>query len=130
MIYLDSSALVKLVYEEPESTALVEWLAERQDVPRVTSQLSTIELVRACRRRDDEDVANARIVLTGLDLLPLTPDLVEQAALVGPAELRSLDTIHLATALAVRDDISTLVAYDERLGSAAAAAGLDVVAPS
>jgi uncharacterized protein len=129
VIYLDSSALVKLVYAEPESGALRQWLAERQDIPKVTSQLSTIEVVRACRRRDEDDVVDARIVLTGLDILPLTADVVEQAALVGPAELRSLDAIHLATALALRDDISTLVAYDERLGGAAAAAGLDVAAP-
>ena len=128
MIYLDSSALVKLVYDEEESDALVRWLTERQDVRRVTSQLSTIELLRACRRRDD-DVIGARIVLTGLEIVPMTADIVEQAALVGPAELSSLDAIHLASALAVRDVISTLVVYDERFSDAAAAAGLDVAAP-
>ena len=120
---------MKLVHDEPESGALVQWLAERQDVRRVTSQLSTIELLRACRHRDEDDVIGARIVLSGLEILPLTADIVEQAALVGPAELRSLDAIHLASALAIRDNISTLVAYDERLSDAAAAAGLDVAAP-
>jgi uncharacterized protein len=120
---------VKLVYDEPESGALVRWLTERPDVRKVTSQLSTIELLRSCRRRDEDDVIGARVVLSGLDILPMTADIVEQAALVGPPELRSLDAIHLASALALRENITALVAYDDRLGGAARAAGLDVVAP-
>ncbi len=130
MIYLDSSALVKLVFEEAESDALVQWLADRQEVPKITSQLSTIELVRICRRRDEEAMTGARQVLMGVDLLPLTAELVEQAALVGPAELRSLDAIHLASALLIREDVTALVAYDARLRTAAVAVGLEVAAPA
>jgi len=130
VIYLDSSALVKLVFEEAESDALVQWLADRQEVPKITSQLSTIELVRICRRRDEEAMTGARQVLMGVDLLPLTAELVEQAALVGPAELRSLDAIHLASALLIREDVTALVAYDARLRTAAVAVGLEVAAPA
>ena len=130
MICLDSSALVKLVFEEAESGALVQWLADRQEVPKISSQLSTIELIRTCRRRDEEAVTGARQVLAGLDLLPLTADLIEQAALAGPAALRSLDAIHLASALLIREDVTALVAYDERLQAAAVAAGLEVTAPA
>lgn len=129
MIYLDSSALVKLVFEEAESGALVRWLDDRREMPKVTSQLATIELVRTCRRRDEEAVNDARLLLTGVDLLPVTGDVIEQAAVVGPAELRSLDAIHLASALLIRDDVTTLVAYDTRLQTAAIAAGLEVAAP-
>ena len=129
MIYLDSSALVKLVFEEAESGALVQWLDDRREMPKVTSQLATIELVRTCRRRDEEAVNDARLLLAGGDLLPVTGDVIEQAAAVGPAELRSLDAIHLASALLIRDDVTTLVAYDTRLQTAAIAAGLEVAAP-
>ncbi len=130
MIYLDTSALVKLVFEEAESEALERWLVERDDSPKVTSELSTIELLRACRRVDEGAVTAARQVLAGLDLLPMTGELVGQAALVGPAELRSLDAIHLASALMLTGTLDAFVAYDTRLGTAARDAGLEVAAPA
>jgi len=130
LIYLDSSALVKLLFEEDESQALAQWLGEREEVPRITSELSIIELVRTCRRRHKDAVGDARQLLTGLDLVPMTRDLVEQATVTGPAELRTLDAVHLASALAVDADLSAFVAYDARLLSAARGAGLEVVAPT
>ena len=130
MIYLDSSALVKLVFEEAESEALVQWLAERQEVPKISSELSTVELVRTSRRRDETTVIGARQVLMGLNLVPMTLDLIEQAALVGPAELRILDAIHLASALSVSEDVTTFVVYDTRLRTAVVDAGLEVAAPA
>lgn len=129
MIYLDSSALVKLVFDEAESEALARWLGERQDVPKISSQISTIELLRTCRRRDEDAVAGARQLLAGLDLVPIGADLVEQAALVSPPLLRSLEAIHLASALSVSEDVTSFVVYDTRLGAAAAGAGLAVAAP-
>lgn len=129
MIYLDSSALVKLIFEEDESGALEGWLGERHEVPKISSELATIELVRTCRRRDANAVGVARQVLAGLDLVPMTVDLIEQAAIVGPAELRSLDAIHLASALAISEEVSAFVAYDTRLRAAAVDAGLEVVTP-
>lgn len=130
MIYLDSSALVKLVFEETESGALAQWLAERQEVPKISSELSTVELVRICRRRDESTVIGARQVLMGLNLLPMTVDLIEQAALVGPAELRSLDAVHLASALSVSEDVTAFVVYDTRLRTAVVDAGIEVAAPA
>jgi predicted nucleic acid-binding protein len=130
VIYLDSSALVKLVFEEAESDALAQWLADRQAVPKFSSELTSIELVRTCRRRDADAVVGARQVLAGLDLIPLTADLVESASSIGPPDLPSLDAIHLSSALLISEDVTAFVAYDVRLKTAALAAGLEVVAPT
>jgi predicted nucleic acid-binding protein len=130
VIYLDSSALVKLVFDETESAALAEWLTVRADVPKVSSDLSTIELLRTCRRVDEDAVEGANLLLGGIDLLPMDRAIVEKAATLVPTELRSLDAIHLASALSVKANLTALVAYDVRLCSAAAQAGLEVVSPA
>lgn len=130
MIYLDTSALVKLLFEEPESLALAEWLTSRVDVPKVSSDLSTVELLRTCQRIDDGALDDARRLLGGIDLLPLDHVVVEQAATISPRELRSLDAIHLASAISLRAELTNFVAYDSRLISAAAAAGLRVISPT
>lgn len=130
MIYFDTSALVKLVFDETESAALAEWLTVRADVPKVSSDLSTIELLRTCRRVDEEAVEGANLLLGGIDFLPMDRAIVEKAATLVPTELRSLDAIHLASALSVKANLTALVAYDVRLCSAAAQAGSEVVSPA
>ena len=130
MIYFDTSALVKLVFEELESAALEEWLTIRADVPKVSSDLSTIELLRTCRRLDEGAVEGASLLLGGLDLLPMDRAIIEKAASIVPTELRSLDAIHLASALSVKTTLTDLVTYDVRLSEAAADAGLPVVSPA
>ena len=130
MIYFDTSALVKLVFDETESAALAEWLTLRADVPKVSSDLSTIELLRTCRRVDEGAVEGAVLLLGGIDLLPMDRAIVEKAATLIPTELRSLDAIHLASALSVKTNLTALVAYDVRLCSAAAEAGIEVVSPA
>jgi predicted nucleic acid-binding protein len=130
VIYFDTSALVKLVFDETESAALAEWLTVRADVPKVSSDLSTIELLRTCRRVDEDAVEGANLLLGGIDLLPMDRAIVEKAATLVPTELRSLDAIHLASALSVKANLTALVAYDVRLCSAAAQAGLEVVSPA
>lgn len=129
MIYLDTSALVKLVFAEPESKALAAWLSLREDVAKVSSEIATVELLRSCRRHGADAVVDGRVVLAGLDLVPLTRDVVELALAADPPQLRSLDAVHLASALAIADSLVSFVAYDARLLDAAAAAGLSVVAP-
>jgi predicted nucleic acid-binding protein len=130
VIYFDTSALVKLVFDETESAALAEWLTLRADVPKVSSDLSTIELLRTCRRVDEGAVEGAVLLLGGIDLLPIDRAIVEKAATLLPTELRSLDAIHLASALSVKTNLTALVAYDVRLCAAAAEAGIEVVSPA
>lgn len=130
MIYLDTSALVKLVFEEDESAALAEWITQRAELPKISSELSTIELLRTCRRIDEGAIGSATSLLAGLDLLAIDRSIVEQASTVTPNELRSLDAIHLASALSVNAHLTAFVAYDSRLCSAALHAGIRVESPA
>jgi predicted nucleic acid-binding protein len=129
VIYLDTSALVKVVFEETESDGLARWLAERQEIRKLTSEVSTVELIRVCRRLDVDAVADARQLLAGLDLVPLGGEVLDQAARVDPVSLRTLDAIHLASALTLSDAVTAFVVYDTRLAGAADAAGFEVVTP-
>lgn len=130
MIYLDTSALVKLVFEENESAALSEWVNERADEPKISSDLSTIELLRTCWRVDEDAVGNAQLLLGGIDRLPMDRFIVERSSAVMPRQLRSLDAIHLASALSVKASLTAFVAYDTRLCLAAREAGITVASPS
>lgn len=129
MIYLDSSALLKLLFEEDESEALEQWLVSGDGLPKVSSQLSTVELIRACRRIDETVVPNARQLLAGIDLVPITAAIIERASTVSNPVVRSLDAIHLASAMSLGTELSGFVVYDLRLQSAAEAERLQVVAP-
>lgn len=102
------------------------WAIERRCRSSAVS-LATIEVIRACRRVDEGSVSDARQLLAGLDLIPLSGEIVERAALINPAELRTLDAVHLASALSLSDVLTFFVAYDRRLRAAAEAAGLQVV---
>jgi hypothetical protein len=128
VIYLDSSALLKLLVQEAESEALSGWLSAGAGAP-VSSVLARLEVIRAVRRLDASAVASAQSLMAQVDLVPLTPELINEAAFVGEPHLRSLDAIHLATALSLRADLTAFVAYDKRLISAAEAAGLLVDRP-
>jgi len=131
LVYLDSSAIVKLVVREPESPALFDWLATRPE--RISSAVARVEVLRALRRAGSARAAGRRRALEVLDciaLLPVDRPILDAAGELGPPELRSLDAIHLATALAVGTDLAGLVTYDERLATAAARSRIDVWAPA
>jgi predicted nucleic acid-binding protein len=130
MIYLDSSALLKLLVEERESAALADWILERSATPKVSSELATLEVVRAARRLDSRVVPPARALVSQLDLIPLSSSLIEEAADAGDPTLRSVDAIHLVSALSIREALTAFVAYDHRLIGAAQAAGLTAESPS
>ncbi len=129
MIYLDSSALLKLVVAERESAALAAWLVEQADIPVASSELAKVEVLRACRRVAPNAVELARDLLSGLDFVPLSSSVIDVAAELEGDALRSLDALHLASALAVRTAMTAFVAYDLRLQAGASAAGLPTIAP-
>lgn len=130
--YLDASAIVKLATAESESLALRAWLRERS--PLVTSRISTVEVARAIERKDGGSVARGRAAVreafTSVALAELDAGIANRAAELGPATLRALDAIHLATALAIGDELAVFVTYDGRLADAARAVGLEVIAPA
>lgn len=129
MIYLDSSALLKLVRREDESTALLDWLDVRLKQPVVTSEFGRVEVLRAARRISPRVVAEARAVLADLDLVTLDRAVQDVAVDVGAPLLRTLDALHLASALLLGKAVTAFVAYDHRLADAARSVGLVVVAP-
>ena len=130
LVYLDSSALVKLVIVEPESRALIEHLKEWPQ--RVSSALALTELPRALERAGLGVAAHrrAREVLGRIALIDVDRRILTTAATLQPSTLRTLDAIHLATALAVREDLELVVTYDRRLKVAAERVHIDVVAPA
>lgn len=129
MIYLDSSALLKLLHDEAESDELTDWLAARAGTPIVSSELAKVEVIRACRRINPTTLPEATALLASLDLVPLSGTVIDEAANVGATTLRSLDALHLASALAIRAQLTAFIAYDHRLAEAASTAGLELLAP-
>ena len=128
-IYLDSSAILKLVFIEDESDALDAFL--RGWPRRTTSSLARVEVMRMAMRVEDAAVtATAREVLARIDMVAVDESTLFRAIAAEPRTLRSADAIHLATAIALQPDIVGMVAYDKRLATAARSAGLRVWAPS
>jgi predicted nucleic acid-binding protein len=125
--YLDSSALVKLAVREPESPALRRYLRRRR--PLVSSALARTEVTRALLPLGPEAVRRGQDVLARVDLARVNDRVLSAAGTLLPADLRSLDAIHLATAQALRSDLARIVTYDERMAAAARAVGFTVSAP-
>jgi predicted nucleic acid-binding protein len=130
MIYLDSAAVVKLVHAESESQALRDWLYERAETGWTSSVLVEIESLRALARYAPEAVARLHPILDLIDLVELDAGIRILAQTVKPVTVRSLDAIHLATAIRIRPQLTSFVTYDKRLADAAQAAGLTVDMPA
>ena len=124
--YLDSSAIVKLVVTEPETAALRSFLERRT---LVSSALARAEVMRAVMAHGDPARRTADLVLGRLELLRINDRILRTAGELAPPGLRTLDAIHLASALALQEDLTDVVCYDHRLDEAAAEAGLSTVAP-
>ncbi|MPZ27333.1 MAG: PIN domain-containing protein [Micromonosporaceae bacterium] len=129
MIYLDSSAIVKLARRESETEALRAWLAANPQ-PLVASALARTEATQAILRSEPAAVAVLRAVLTLLHQKPITDAVLDAAAGIPGPTLRSLDAIHLATAEELRPVLAWFVAYDKRLAEAARSRGLPVASPT
>jgi predicted nucleic acid-binding protein len=129
MIYLDSSALVKLALTGPESAELAHWLTERADQPLVSSALLRAEVPRAVWQAEPGALPRGYKVIKRIAQVALSADVLDDSATVPPQELSPAQAIHLASALAVKRDLTAFVTYDERLLSAAQDAGLPVASP-
>jgi len=126
--YADASALVKLVVREPESKALRDYLVTRREP--LTSRVAAVEVRRAIGRVVDDPNEDAlAAVWERVDVVELDAQIADVAARIGPRDLRSLDAIHLASAMAVVDRLDAFVTYDARLADAARELGLTVIAP-
>lgn len=126
--YVDSSAFVKLVVSEPETPAL------RRDLSKWTRLTSSVllvgEVMRAVLRTAPTSMQVASGLLASVDLVGVTRARVQQAGLLQPPQLRTLDALHLVSALAVGSRLGALVTYDQRMAAAAQWYGLPVVTPT
>jgi predicted nucleic acid-binding protein len=128
LVYLDASALVKLVVVEPESSALEGFLRDQKS--SVTSRISAVEVARVARRAAIQELVDrADGLLDSIAFVELNPEIARVAGMLDPLLLRSLDAIHVASALSLGADVGAFVTYDVRMQGAATAAGLDVHAP-
>lgn len=127
-LYVDSSAIVKLAVQEPESAALLRYLRRRR--PLVASALARTEVARALQPVGADAVARGEDVLRRFDVVRINDRILRAAGRLHPADLRSLDAIHLATAMQLGSDLGRVCTYDDRMRAAALGLGLKVVAPS
>ena len=127
-LYLDSSAFVKLVVEEEETAALRTFMASTV-ARRASSALLRTESLRAVRHLGPDALATVREGLRRVDLIAIDDRILDVAGTLEPQVLRTLDAIHIATALAVGDDLEAIVTYDGRMIEAARLMGLATATP-
>jgi uncharacterized protein len=130
LIYLDSSALVKLAITEAESAGLAGWLTERPHLVVVSSSLIRAEVPRAVWRAEPSALPESYQVIRRITEIGLTDEVLRRAASLRPATLHALDAIHLASALILRADLTAFVCYDKRLLAAASDARLPTASPA
>jgi uncharacterized protein len=129
VIYLDTSAFVKLIRGEEETSALQAFLRQRPGAPLVSSALLVVETRRAILRQAPGQLARADLLLTRIDQVDVTRAVLEAASRLPDPALRSLEAIHLATALQLDQDLEALVTYESRLAAAAERQKLPVATP-
>ncbi len=127
-VYLDSSAAVKLYFHETESGVLRQWLGQSNS-DLVSSSLLIPELMRATSQWGPDALALARWVISRIDLVAVDASVLERAGELAPQSMRTLDAIHLATALDQVQFVTTIITYDHRLAAACYEHGMPVVSP-
>ena len=128
MIYVDTSALMKLVWPERGTEAADAFVGDREDL--ISSTLLTVEGRHAAMRSEPAALPRVDLLLARFELIHMSDAVIETASRLPDPMLRTLDAIHLATALLIRDDIDVLLSYDDRLLAAAASHGLPTTAPA
>jgi uncharacterized protein len=126
-VYLDASALVKLVAPEAESDSMASFVASHRS--QSTSVVGLVEVRRAAARRPGVTATRLEDVLTRVIGIAFDPDVAAAAATIGSPVLRTLDAIHLASAAALGADLEAFVTYDRRLAEVARALGMPVASP-
>ena len=129
VVYLDASAIVKLVVRETETDDLIGYLG---DAELVSSEITEVEVPRAAylRTGEVESIARAEAVLRRFSLVALDDELRREAARARPPDLRSLDAIHLASCLRLATRLEAVLVYDRKLADALRARAFRVEAPS
>lgn len=127
-VYLDTSALVKLVVIEKESRALRTFL--RHEPEQFSCAIARTELLRAVHRGGSAAIEDARRVLRNVHLIRLGDALLDAAGLLDPVKMRSLDAIHLAAAAVIAPEVTAVVTYDKRMAEGAVLLGFTVASPA
>lgn len=130
VLYVDTSALAKTVLAEAESAAVVSLLDGLRADQVFSSALTRTELVRSVARSESQRTGFARQRLARVSLVALSDSLLDAAAALSPAVLRSLDAVHVASAMRLGADLDAVLTYDARMADAARANGLTVLAPT
>lgn len=128
VFYLETSAAAKLIVPEAETEAMLAW-ARAHAGNIVSSDLTRTELLRAVRRDAPSRADRAASLLDRAHIVDLPTSVFAKAALLDPAILRTLDALHLATAIEFGADLEGMVTYDDRLASAATVHGITVISP-
>ncbi|NLB47108.1 MAG: type II toxin-antitoxin system VapC family toxin [Microbacteriaceae bacterium] len=128
LVYADTSALVKLVLAEAETPALHDWL-RTHEARLATSDLARAELMRAVRRSNPRSAPDVRELFERVAIISLDASVYEEAGLIAPMELRTLDAIHLSAARLLGEQLDGMLCYDDRLSEAAEYAGIRVFSP-
>ena len=127
-LYLDTSAFIKVVVHEAESDALRAFLAAGP-TRRVSSALLRTEALRAVRHLEPEVLSVVREGLRRVELVGIDDRILDAAGILEPRVLRTLDAVHITTAMALGDDLEAIVTYDARMTEAAQLLGLRAVTP-
>lgn len=127
LAYVDASALAKLILEEAGSLEMRRWYIESERV--VTSRVGVVETRRAVARQA-HDPAHLEVILRSVETIEFDVAVARTASAIGPATLKTLDAIHLASAAAMVPELDAFVTYDDRLADAARALGLPVIRPA
>ena len=129
MIYLDTSAFLKTVLDEAESHALEAYLGVHASATLVSSKLLAVESRRGLQRLQPARMPRLDATLADVTLIAVSDAVIESAGRLPDPMLRSLDAIHLATVLLIREDVDVLLSYDDRLTAAAASHGINTASP-
>jgi predicted nucleic acid-binding protein len=130
LIYLDTSAFLKMVLSEPQSAAFTTYLASIDAPEFISSALLAVEARRSVLRHDSSLLPRTDLALLRVEQIEVSAAVLETASRLPDPLLRTLDAVHVATALLIRDDIDVVITYDPRMQAAADAHGLSTASPT